>query len=159
MEMVLNKNPHEGICARLCHGAPVPFSVWKELSQLQGSLPVVLLHWTKGTRREADWSESGCWEPAQKRLSTLFSLYSSAVFTSLLPLVLLFAPRPTHSWEARLPLLCGDVHVFRGTDNLRPGACTERQRRAVMQIHTVKRDGKETRGKCVDILCSRCVGL
>lgn len=39
--MVLNKNLHRDgkICARRCHGVPVPFSVWKELSQLQGSLP------------------------------------------------------------------------------------------------------------------------
>ena len=76
------------------------FSVWKELSQLQGSLRHALLHWTEGTRREAGRSESGCWEAAQKKKKKTLSFPSpfdsSAVFTSPLlssPLLLLFARR------------------------------------------------------------------
>lgn len=69
------------------------FSVWKELSQLQGSLRRALLHWTEGTRREAGRSE--CWEAAQKKKDALFSLSFLLLCCLHLssPLLLLFARR------------------------------------------------------------------
>lgn len=69
------------------------FSVWKELSQLQGSLRRALLHWTEGTRRKAGRSE--CWEAAQKKKDALFSLSFLLLCCLHLssPLLLLFARR------------------------------------------------------------------
>lgn len=117
------------------------FSVWKELSQLQGSLRRALLHWTEGTRREAGRSESGCWEAAQKKKKTLSfpsPFYSSAVFTSPL-LSSCSLPVGSSSREAKPPLLCGDTYVFRGQTDFRPGACTEGERTGHANSHTETR--------------------
>lgn len=112
------------------------FSVWKELSQLQGSLRRALLHWTEGTRREAGRSE--CWEAAQKKKRrSLFPLLSTPLLSSPLPLLSSCSlPVGSSSREAKPPLLCGDTYVFRGQTDFRPGACTEGERTGRANSHT-----------------------
>jgi len=51
---------------------------------ITGQPPCALLHWTAGTSREENRSDSSCWETAQKRLLSSFLLpfYSSTLLSS-----------------------------------------------------------------------------
>lgn len=79
--------------------------------------PCAVLHWT-----EADRSESGCWETAQKRHTLLSSPPLS--FTSPL-LFALRLKRPRRRGGAEPLLLCGGTYVSWGQTDFRPGVRTE----------------------------------
>lgn len=129
------------------------FSVWKELSQLQGSLRRALLHWTEGTRREAGRSE--CWEAAQKKKDALFSL--SFLLLCCLHLSLSSPPALCPSAQAaEKPSLpsCAGIRMFLGDRQISGLAPVQRERGLVVRIHTLKRYSsemihKETRGENV----------
>lgn len=129
------------------------FSVWKELSQLQGSLRRALLHWTEGTRREAGRSE--CWEAAQKKKDALFSL--SFLLLCCLHLSLSSPPALCPSAQAaEKPSRpsCAGIRMFLGDRQISGLAPVQRERGLVVRIHTLKRYSsemihKETRGENV----------
>lgn len=64
--------------------APFFFPCGKSYPNYRASLRAcALLRWTEATRREADRSESGCWEMAQKKtLASLFSVLSTHHFSA-----------------------------------------------------------------------------
>lgn len=129
------------------------FSVWKELSQLQGSLRRALLHWTEGTRREAGRSE--CWEAAQKKKRrSLFPLLSTPLLSSpLLSSPPALCPSAQAAEKPSRPS-CAGIRMFLGDRQISGLAPVQRERGLVMRIHTLKRYSseiihKETRGENV----------
>lgn len=96
---------------------------------ITGQCRRVVLHWTEGTRSEADPSESGCWEMAQKRRSPLLSspfLFLSFLLLCCLHLSSPLCPSAPAAQKPKPPLLSGDTYVFSGRTDFRPGACTEK---------------------------------
>lgn len=129
------------------------FSVWKELSQLQGSLRRALLHWTEGTRREAGRSE--CWEAAQKKKRrSLFPLLSTPLLSSpLLSSPPALCPSAQAAEKPSRPS-CAGIRMFLGDRQISGLAPVQRERGLVVRIHTLKRYSsemihKETRGENV----------
>lgn len=139
------------MCTRRRRRVPVPFSVWKELSQLQGSLPVLC---STGPReqgaRRADQNLAAGKQPRERRSPLLCRLHLSSP-PALCPSAQA-AEKPSHP-------SCAGIRMFLGGRQISGLAPVQRERGLVMQIHTLKRAGvrithtKKRGGKCAPILC------
>lgn len=127
----------QGMCAQRCHGAVVPCSVWKALSQLQGSLPALCSTGPREQGVKRTDQNLACWDAAQKETHSFYSpLESFTAFTSFLssPLLLLFAPRLERLRSQATPLECGYV-CFLGKRQISGLASVQRKRGLMMLIH------------------------
>lgn len=125
---------------------------------ITGQSPRAVLHWTEGTRREADRSESGCWEAAQRK--TLSSPLLSFLLLCRLHLSSPPALCPSaQAAEKPSHPSCAGIRMFLGDRQISGLAPVQRERGLVMQIHTLKRAGvkithtKKPGGKRAPILC------
>lgn len=144
------------MCSRRCRRVPVLFSVWKELSQLQGSLPVLC---STGPReqgaRRTDQNLAAGKQPRERRSPLLSFLLLCCLHLSSPPALCpsaQAAEKPSHP-------SCAGIRMFLGDRQISGLAPVQRERGLVMQIHTLKRDSvkithtKKRGGKCAPILC------